>query len=63
MDMEKKNYQSDAKFLAMFYDFELATMFIRRFNEVYTNRLGIKVERPRSKDIGLLYFVIDLDNL
>ena len=61
MDMQKKKYQSEAKYIATFTDVELATMFIRHFNETYTNRLGIQVVESYVKDAGLQYFVFDLD--
>lgn len=59
--MEKKHYQSEAKFIATFNDINLATMFIRNFNELYTNRLGIQVVESYVKDAGPQFFVFDLD--
>lgn len=61
MDMQKKKYQSEAKYIATFTDVEMATMFIRHFNELYTNRLGIQVVESYVKDAGLQFFVFDLD--
>ncbi len=59
--MKKKHYISDLREIATFTDEHLASMFIHKFRQRFTNTLGLEIEDLPDSINRFKFHIYDLD--